>query len=127
VQADVAPTGREHLGVYEPFRDGTRVYVTLPDGRAPASRSPPQRHDISGLTYYTPAFVADGRREWALKSADAKLTLAGTRLYDLKTGRAYNPGSGDHAGPQYALLGPDGTTYRSTRRAASSSRPSRRA
>ena len=26
-------TGREALGVYEPFQVGTRVYVTLPDAR----------------------------------------------------------------------------------------------
>src|SRR5262249_22037373 len=33
VQTNVPLTGRENLGAYNPFRVGTRVYVTLPDGR----------------------------------------------------------------------------------------------
>ena len=37
IQTNVPLTGNEDLGVYNPFRIGTRVYLTLPDGGAPGT------------------------------------------------------------------------------------------
>ena len=59
IQTSVPPSGREGLGVYNPFRQGTRVYLTLPDGRRVGFTFTPRRHDAPGITSYTPAFEAD--------------------------------------------------------------------
>ncbi|MDM9385689.1 CARDB domain-containing protein [Chlorogloeopsis sp. ULAP01] len=111
IQTNVPLTGREQLGVYEPFRVGTRLYLTLPTGERVGFTFAPQKHTIPGLTYYTPAWVADAGVNYTLQSADAVLTLAGNRLYDLKTGHAYNPASGEFNGAEYTLSSADGTVY----------------
>src|SRR5262249_40633242 len=69
IQTNVPPTGREDLGVFNPFRIGTRVYVTLPDGTRAGFTFAPQPHQQSGLTYYTPAFLADAGVAYQLSSA----------------------------------------------------------
>src|SRR5207245_1907019 len=111
LETDLPPTGRETLGVFNPFRSGTRLQLTLPDGRRVGFTFTPEEHQLPGLTFFTPAFVADPGVGWTLHSADAKLTLAGNRFYDLGTGRPYNPASGEFAGPQYTLTAPHGTRY----------------
>ncbi|MGE3817844.1 MAG: putative Ig domain-containing protein, partial [Isosphaeraceae bacterium] len=111
VRTDVPPTGREALGAYNPFRLGTRVFLTLPDGRRVGFTFAPERRQVGGLTYYMPAFEADPGVEYRLDSAGRMLTLAGDRLYDLKSGRAYDPAGGLFAGPEYTLTAPDGTAY----------------
>ncbi len=104
-------TGNEDLGVYNPFRIGTRVYLTLPDGNRVGFTFEPIAHEQSGITYYTPAFQADPGIDWTLTSAYDVMTLAGNRFYDLRTGLPYNPASEDFTGPDYTLTGPDGTVY----------------
>ena len=37
LQTSVPPTGNEAEGIYNPFVEGTRVYLTLPDGGAPGT------------------------------------------------------------------------------------------
>ncbi|MCC5669345.1 DUF6531 domain-containing protein [Nostoc sp. CHAB 5784] len=111
IQTNVPLTGREELGVYEPFRVGTRLYLTTPTGSRVGFTFAPQKHIIPGLTYYTPSWVADSGVNYTLSSADAKLTLAGNRFYDLKTGHAYNLGSGEFDGADYTLSSADGTVY----------------
>ncbi|MEH2057548.1 MAG: putative Ig domain-containing protein [Nostoc sp.] len=111
IQTLVPLTGREELGVYEPFRVGTRLYLTTPTRERVGFTFAPQKHTISGLTYYTPSWVADSGVNYTLSSADAKLTLAGNRFYDLKTGHAYNPGSGEFDGADYTLSSANGTVY----------------
>ncbi|TVS15269.1 MAG: tandem-95 repeat protein, partial [Planctomycetaceae bacterium] len=136
LETDVAPTGREHLGVYSPYLVGTRLYLTLPDNRRVGFTFTPQRHETTGLTYYTPAWTADPGVEYQLDSVDTLLTRAGSRLYDLTTARPYNPASGGWEGarlpssvrephrarpynpasggwegPQFTLAAPDGAVY----------------
>src|SRR5207248_1127140 len=74
LQTDVPLTGREPLGLYNPFRFGTRIYLTLPTGQRVGFTFTPQRHDLTGVTYYTPAFTADPGVTWTLSASDAKLT-----------------------------------------------------
>ena len=111
VETNVPLTGRENLGVYNPFRVGTRLYLNLPDGSRVGFTFTPVEHQEAGITYYTPAWMPDPGVTYTLQSVGDLLTLAGQRLYDLKTGVPYNPASGDFAGPQYALTAPDGTVY----------------
>ncbi len=111
IETNVPLTGREYLGVYNPFRVGTRLYLNLPDGSRVGFTFTPVEHDEPGVTYYTPAWTADPGVSYTLQSVNDLLTLAGQRLYDLKTGVPYNPASDDLAGPEYTLTAPDGTIY----------------
>ncbi|MGB3653801.1 MAG: putative Ig domain-containing protein, partial [Rivularia sp. (in: cyanobacteria)] len=88
IQTNVALTGRENLGVYEPYRVGTRLYLNTPTGERVGFTFTPQKQEISGLTYYSPEWVADAGVEFTLNSVDANLTLAGNRFYELNTGFA---------------------------------------
>jgi RHS repeat-associated protein len=111
IQISVPPTGNETDGIYNPFVEGTRVYLTLPDGQRVGFTFTPQRHDAAGLTWYTPAYTADPGVGWRLDSAAAVLTRGGAGLYDAQTAEPYNPASGQFDGPQYTLTAPDGTVY----------------
>ncbi|MBD2200392.1 MULTISPECIES: CARDB domain-containing protein [Calothrix] len=111
IQTNVPTTGRESLGAYNPFRIGTRLYLTLPNGQRVGFTFQPQKQEIPGLIYYTPAWVADPGVNYTLQSADAMLTLAGNRLYELKTAQPYNPASNTFTGHKYTLTAPDGTIY----------------
>ena len=107
IQTTVPPTGHESSGIFNPFRIGTRVYLTLPTGQRVGFTFAPARHDVPGLTYYTPAWTADPGGDYTLASAAAELTRGGDRLYDLQTARPYNPASGEFDGP-HPFFGADG-------------------
>ncbi len=111
IQTNVPATGREALGVFNPFRVGTRVYLTLPEGERVGFTFAPVQHQTGSVTYYTPAFQVDLGVAYTLTSADAMLTLVGNRLYDLSSGRAYHPASPLFHGAEYTLTAPDGTVY----------------
>jgi YD repeat-containing protein len=111
IQTSVPATGLEAQGIYNPFRIGTRVFITLPDGSRAGFTFAPLAHQQSGVTYYTPAWQADPGVAYHLASADAVLTLAVDHLYDLRTAHPYNPASGDFGAREYTLTGPDGTVY----------------
>lgn len=111
IQTTVPPTGLESSGIYNPFLIGTRVYLTLPTGQRVGFTFTPVKHQINGLTYYTPAYTADAGVAYTLTSAGGPLVQAGNRYDDLKTGLAYNPAADLYAGPEYTITAPDGTTY----------------
>ena len=107
----MAPTGHEATGIYNPFRQGTRVYLTLPDGRRVGFTFTPQKHELPGVTYYTPAYRPTPASAGRSTSAAGRCCAAATGFYDLETGRPYNPASGQFEGPEYTLTAPDGTVY----------------
>jgi YVTN family beta-propeller protein/YD repeat-containing protein len=111
VQTSVPATGRESLGAYNPFQQGTRVYLTLPDGRRVGFTFAPVKHQQPGLTWYAPAWVADAGVNYTLDSAGGTLTRGPGGYYDLLTAGPYNPASGRFNGPDYTLTAPDGTAY----------------
>ena len=125
LEANVPATGREESGVFDAFRNDTRLYLTLPSGDRVGFTFAPEQHDIPGLTYFTPAFVADAGMDWTLEGSDAKLIKAGDQFFHLLTSEPYNPvsgepsplggeGSGEGAGMTngaFALISPDGTRY----------------
>ena len=111
IQTSVAPTGLENLGTYNPFVDGTRVYLTLPDGERVGFTFEAQKHEQSGVTYYTPAFVADPGVSYGLTSAPVLLSKGPNGYYELQTARPYNPSSGAFGGADYTLTAADGTVY----------------
>src|SRR5262249_35808958 len=86
-------------------------YLTLPDGRRVGFTFTPQRHEQTGLVFYTPAWQADPGAGYTLSSAGAMLSKAGDRFYGVQTGLPYNPASGRFSGPDYTLTGPGGVIY----------------
>ncbi|HND56370.1 MAG TPA: hypothetical protein PLV92_28325, partial [Pirellulaceae bacterium] len=102
----------ESLAVFNPLREGSRVYLTLPDGRRVGFTFTPVKSVLSGVTTYEPAFTADAGVDYQLDSAAAVLTRGRDGFYELATARPYNPASGEFEGPQYTLTGPDGSVYR---------------
>ncbi|NJR16287.1 MAG: tandem-95 repeat protein [Calothrix sp. CSU_2_0] len=94
-----------------PFRTGTRLYVTAPNGERVGFTFAPTKVTIPGATYYTPAWVADGGVGYTLESVDSKLIQSGSSFYDMRTGFAYNPGSGRFDGYEYKLIANDGNVY----------------
>jgi len=109
IQTSVPPTGRENLGTYNPFVDGTRVYLTLPDGQRVGYTFAPEKHVQSGVTYYTPEFVADPGVTYRLDSAYVVLSKGPNGYYELQTARPYNPANGAFGRADYTLTAADGT------------------
>jgi len=85
LQTSVPLTGNESDGIYNPFIAGTRVYLTLPDGQRVGFTFTPQRHDQTGITWYTPAYTADPGVDWQLSSANAVLIRGGNGFYSAQT------------------------------------------
>ncbi len=112
LQTDVDATGSEEFGTYNPFRAGTRVVLTLPDGRRVAYTLDTTEHRVAGLTYHTPTFTPDAGVDWQLGLDAIKLIRAGNRLYDLDSSRPYNPTSSEFGEAPFVLTAPDGTVYR---------------
>ncbi|MCU0915393.1 MAG: tandem-95 repeat protein [Planctomycetes bacterium] len=108
---DLPATGREGLGIYAAFRDGTRVYLTLPSGERAGFEFRPVAVIVGGRMLYRAAWTGTGAAGYTLQSADALLTRAGARYYEFGTGQAYNPASSVYADADYILTGPDGTRY----------------
>jgi YD repeat-containing protein len=112
VVTNVPPSGREHLGFYNALRDGTRLYVTLPEGSRVAFSFAPVAESISGREFYRPAWQADDGHGWQLGSAAALLTKSGARYYESSTGLPYNPAQAALSEIAYTLTSPDGTIFR---------------
>ncbi len=111
LQTDVPRTGREASGNYSPLQEESRLAVTLPDGQRVGFSFTPTRHELPGLTYYSPHWTADAGVAWTLESTATKLVRGDGKFYDLLTAAPYNPANGKLSGPQYKLTAPDGSVY----------------
>src|SRR5262249_37713238 len=109
-------TGLEEDGIYNPFRDGTRVYVTLPGGRREGfTFRPTLAEGLAGslLQIWKPRFVPDPGVTSELTVANRTLRAGddGSVLSDWGSGQPYNPGSSLFAGGTYLLTTSDGLAY----------------
>src|SRR5262249_47458809 len=50
------PPGHEDQGLYSPYRAGTRLYLSAPNGDEVGFVFNPVRHQQPGVAYYTPAW-----------------------------------------------------------------------
>ncbi|MBX9627946.1 MAG: putative Ig domain-containing protein, partial [Gemmataceae bacterium] len=113
LRTSILPTGNEEYGLYTPFTDGTRVYVTLPGGRREGFTFKPRRLSGFGgyLAFYKPAFEADPGVTTRLSVPDDDtLIFAGDGYYTLAA-LAYNPADGLNLGGRYTLTTKDGLLY----------------
>ncbi|MBS0640237.1 MAG: putative Ig domain-containing protein, partial [Proteobacteria bacterium] len=105
IQTSLTPTGRESLGVYAPFGDGTRLYLTRPDGVRMGFTFQPVAEQVGTQTFYHAAWTANDASGWTLTSTDVLLRKAGGHYYAVANGLPYNPASGSNG---YRLTTPDG-------------------
>jgi RHS repeat-associated protein len=114
LRTSVAPTGLEADGFYNPFRDGTRVYLTLPGGKREGfTFHPTLAPGLKGalLGIYTPSFTPDAgvTDQLSVPSVDLELSLDGT-VSAYGAGVAYNPASPAFDG-NYFVTTKDGLSY----------------
>ena len=115
----------EELGSYSAFKDGTKVFITLPGGKREAftfkPTGAPFNYILAGYgtigqsaAMYTPAFVSDkdGTSTLSVKNADATYLKynGNTNEYDSVNGYAYNPADPTFGGV-YVLTTKEGTVY----------------
>nr|WP_275994356.1 RHS repeat-associated core domain-containing protein [Argonema antarcticum] len=111
----------QELGISTvPFKDKTRVYITLPGGKREAFTFKPSRDRLSGFLQaaappdvdagiYHPAFVGDKGVTSKLSVVDTRLSHVGNEYYDLG-GTPYNPAD-SYFGGKYVLTTKDGIVY----------------
>ena len=113
LQTDLAPTGLESFGVYPALKQGTRLYLTLPDGSRAGFTFAPVPVNLPGqpseLTYFYPAWQSDPGVSYQLASVQTLLVRGGNDYYDQATGRPYNPADPFFGQNGYTLTAPDGS------------------
>jgi len=114
LRTSVAPTGDEADLIYNPFADGTRVYVTLPGGEREgftfeAELAPGLKGSFLGIYY--PNFVPDAgvTSQLSVPSYDLSVDADG-QFYSYEDGIPYNASSPAFGGV-YTLSTKDGLAY----------------
>ncbi len=113
LRTSLAPTGQEEYGVYNAFRDGTRVYVTLPGGRREGFTFHPQLVGGFGGTFafYNPVFESDPGVTDRLSVPDnVTLIFVNGGYYSLNT-LPYNPADTLNFAGRYTVTTNDGLAY----------------
>lgn len=114
LRTSVEPSAGEEYGVYNPFYDGARVYVTLPGGKREGFTFRPQlAPGLAGflLGIYKPQFVPDPGVTSALTVDNADLFLddAG-EAYGFASSLAFNPADPTFGG-RFLLTTQEGIAY----------------
>jgi RHS repeat-associated protein len=113
LRTNVPPSGLEEYDIYSPFRDGTRVFVTLPGGKREGFTFKPRlAPGLAGafLRFYEPFFEAD-------KGVTSKLSVQSLYLIRLPDGTfngfssiPYNPASSLYGG-SFTMTTKEGLRY----------------
>jgi RHS repeat-associated protein len=111
LRTSLPPSGLEDAGIYTPFRDGSRVYVTLPGGKREGFTFHPTVQAVIEF-FYHPNFVADPGVTDTLTVQDTPLTVdSNGNFTSFGSGDPYNPAAQEFGG-QYSLTTKEGTIYR---------------
>jgi RHS repeat-associated protein len=114
LRTSVTPNRLEEYGIFNPFKFGSRVYLTLPGGaRQGFTFRPTLAAGFRGtfLGIFEPRFVPDAGVKNSLTVAPADLRIkADGSVYDYATGTAYNPSSNLFGG-FYLLTTDDGIAF----------------
>ncbi|MEA5471931.1 putative Ig domain-containing protein [Spirulina sp. 06S082] len=117
----------ELLGLHVPFQQGTRVHVTLPDGKRESFTFRPRGHSVNkfingyigsalednsyDVGFYYPQFIPDpGNTSQLTVQDNTPLQRVGNEYYSHGAGQPYNPASG-YFGGRYTLTTADGVAY----------------
>jgi RHS repeat-associated protein len=114
LRTSVEPSGLEDVGVYAPYYDGARVYVTLPGGKREGfTFKPKPAPGLRGafLGIYEPVFVADEgiTSQLTVPTADLFMSTSG-EAYTFASSLGFNPEDPAFGGLFY-LTTADGVAY----------------
>lgn len=114
LRTSVPSSGEEEFGVYTPFNQGARVYVTAPGGRREGFTFEPKL--VSGFGglfgFYNPKFVPDAGVTSRLSVPDVTLIRSvSDGLFYAANGLPYNPQDELNFGGRYFLTTKDGIAY----------------
>ncbi len=114
LRTSVSPNALEDFGIYNPFKVGSRVYVTLPGGeRQGFTFQPVVASGFRGtfLGIFEPRFVSDAGVQSSLtvNAADLRINAEGS-VFDYTTGNPYNPTSRAFGG-SYLLTTKEGIAF----------------
>ncbi|MCA9192049.1 MAG: putative Ig domain-containing protein [Planctomycetales bacterium] len=114
LRTSVTANPLEAYGIYNPFKVGSRVYVTLPGGERQGFTFRPNvasgfRGSFLGI--FEPHFVPDAgvKSSLTVVAADLRIRADGT-VYDYSTGAPFNPAAQAFGG-SYLLTTKDGIAY----------------
>ncbi len=114
LRTSVAPNRLEEFGIYNPFKNGSRVYLTLPGGaRQGFTFRPTLAAGFRGtfLGIFEPRFIPDAGVKSSLTVASADLRIdANGSVYDYATGTPFNPANRAFGG-SYLLTTKEGIAY----------------
>jgi YD repeat-containing protein len=110
LRTSVPKTGLETDGIFNGFRDGTKVYVTPPGGRREGFTFRPQAQRFLLVTFYHPVFVPDPGVTSRLTVSDFMLRPRSDEYVGALSGLPYNPADPIFGGV-YALTTKEGTRY----------------
>lgn len=114
LRTSVAPTGAEEFGLYAPFQEGTRIYVTAPGGRREGFTFQPKKAPgIKGrfLGVYEPVFVPDPGVTSTLSVPNFDLVKSGKAFYTFAGSLPFNPADPGVGNGQYTLTTKEGLVY----------------
>jgi YD repeat-containing protein len=101
----------ERYNIYPALRDGTRLYLTLPDGERVGFTFKPVAVGTPGMAVYQPNWVADAGVHATLETLRVPLQRAGQGYYELGTGQPYHPGNAQLPGPDFVVRAANGRTW----------------
>lgn len=110
LRATVEKTGLENDGIFNGFRDGDRVFITLPGGKREGFTFRTQAQRFLLVNFYHPMFVPDRGVTSRLTTKDAMLRKRGDEYIDALSGLPYNPAN-DIFGAAYKLTTRDSIEY----------------
>src|SRR5262249_9525543 len=111
LRTSVGKTGDEADGFFNPFRDKTRVYVTLPGGQREGFTFPPHGRSLIFDTLYSPQFQADPGVTDPLTVQNFDLARFDDGTYgDFYDSLPYNPADPSFGGT-YTLTTKEGIVY----------------
>ena len=114
LRTSLRKSGLEDIGIYTPFRQGTRVFITLPGGRREGFTFTPRIRVLpgfggQGLAIATPRFTPDRGVRSTLSTAGGNLLVNASGELMAPGGIPWNPASPDFGG--YTITTQDGFRY----------------
>ncbi|MBL9129342.1 MAG: RHS repeat protein, partial [Verrucomicrobiales bacterium] len=106
------PTGPlERYRIFPALRDGTRLYLTLPDGQRAGFTFRPESLGLTGVHAYRPKWVPDAGVTYTLEASPITLQRAGQGYFELGSGQPYHPGNPWLSGPDFVIGDASGTRW----------------
>ncbi|MGE3310329.1 MAG: Ig-like domain-containing protein, partial [Limisphaerales bacterium] len=106
------PTGPlERYRVFPALREGTRLYLTLPNGERAGFTFRPESLGLSGVAAYRPVWVPDTGVNFSLTGLPVTLQRAGDGYFELGSGQPYHPGNPWLEGSDFEVRDAQGNTW----------------